>query len=172
MVTEVKFRNHFFLFNVQNKNQKLLYIMSKKNLKITIVVILLAVAGAAGYALYLFNLPADKNVSNVDFTIKAEVLLDEFIKDEETAKKKYTGKDLAITEALVNDMEKAGESHNVYIKCGDKGLISCNFDTKEAPKVKNGDKITIWGQFNGFSIGDPDMMEETNIQMSKCSLGE
>jgi len=154
--------------------------MSKKKVikKVLLVVLVLVIAGGAYGAWLYFQPHRDVQSTETDYALKASDIVDEYLKDRETANAKYLddegeSKVLEI-EGQVYEINEDFNGNTVILLKTDtaKAGVNASFteeSSKEAKQVQKGSTITIKGVIRSGAAYDSDleMYEHVIVEKSK-----
>jgi flagellar basal body-associated protein FliL len=149
-----------------------------------IVLVMLAVAGIAGFVVWKVINKKNPSLKNVtpDYTVTMNGLIQEFSANDSAAQQKYLGKVLEVSgtvKKLVNSDSAA------VLNLGDTSSLSvvqCQIDARHNDGVKNikeGDQVTVKGKLAGFTkqeAGDAvadllgDTQAGTDVTLNFCVL--
>lgn len=127
--------------------------MNRKLKTILIILLVLIVAGFAGYKYVMTGGARDLASENADFIVTSKSISTEFSNNIETSNKKYLEKAVEIKGTVSNV-----EANKITLD----GNIICDFQKNE--DSKKGDMITIKGRVTGFD----DLMGE--LRLDQCSI--
>ena len=142
--------------------------------RVIIIVVVLAIAGAAYYGYKEFN-RKNEDLSGVAaaYTVKGNDLISEFASNDSSSINKYLGKVIAV-EGLVKKVEKDHEGF-VTVVLGDTTNMSsvrCAMDSlhfREASNLNLFSSISIKGYFTGYEKDETGMLG-SDIKLNRCVI--
>ncbi len=148
-----------------------------KRILILIGVIILI---ALGSVFYMFNMP-HRNVSEAktDYQFQASALVNEYLKDQDYANKKYLDEEgdskiIEVSGTIATIDKDFNDQLVILLKNKeDKAGVSCTFslDQKiDAGQFKTGDKISVKGVIRSGAAYDDDLEMYENVILEECSL--
>lgn len=152
----------------------------KKILKISLIVIGVAILIGGGVAYYMFNMPhRDIQATKTDYTLKSSDIVDEYLSNTDAANEKYLdsegeSKIIEITGNVFEVSEDFNNNKVVILKSErDKAGVSCTFSIEtnsNASKLKKGDNVTIKGVIRSGASFDSDLGMYEDVIMEKCDV--
>ncbi|MDT8410878.1 MAG: hypothetical protein RQ875_00325 [Vicingaceae bacterium] len=153
---------------------------TKKRLKIIAFLGLGGIVIAAGIVIYLFNMPhRDVKATAADYSINAEEIVAEYLKDALAANEKYLdaegeSKILAVN-GVINEITEDFNGDKVVLLKSDQmeAGVSCTFTPEtntQAANFKVGDKVIIKGVIRSGASYDEDLEMYEHVIMEKSSI--
>lgn len=152
----------------------------KKVIKVSLMIIGVAIVLAGSFAYYLFNQPhRDVQATKTDFVVESSEIVNEFLSNATLANEKYldsegeskiietTGYIFEISEDFNNNKVMILKSEN------DKAGVSCTFTPEtnnNTSSFKIGDKISIKGVIRSGASYDSDLSMYEDVIMEKCDV--
>ncbi len=154
--------------------------MKKKIVKWGVIVVAAALIIGGSAAFYLFNMPhRDIQATPVDYSIEAEVLVNEYLQNAASANEKYLqeegdSKILAVTGTVyLIDTDLNNQKVVLLKKDRDKAGVSCTFmesTNTNAASLQKGDKVTIKGVIRSGAGYDEDLDLFEDVILEKCDI--
>ena len=118
--------------------------------KLILIVITAAILGGAGYAVYVWNMPARDVTEEKGIQITAVAIFDSFTLNENKADALYLNKAIQVTGEITEIKKNQDSETVVYLKSNDPVFgVNCTF--KEDPgSLNKGATITFKGVCTGF----------------------
>jgi hypothetical protein len=122
------------------------------------LLLFLLLAIVAGYfAWQVYNKPlATLHDAKPEREVNAEQIFADFAENEESANKKYLGKVIRISGAVLDLNLNANEYSTIYLDANDAmGSVSCQLEKGEeakAEKLNSGQLVTVKGKCTGFTM--------------------
>ena len=133
-----------------------------------------------GIAYYMFNMPQrDVQNTEVDYTIEATTLVNEYLADATIANTKYLSTDgdskiIAVSGFVESITEDLNMQQVVLLKESNENAgVSCTFmqaTNNNATSLKKGDKVTIKGVIRSGANYDEDLEMFENVIIEKCDI--
>jgi len=153
----------------------------KKSFKKTIViVVIIGVVVASAIAFYLFNMPKrDVQATKTDFSLAASTIVNEYLKNADSANEKYLQEDgdskiLAVEGKLFSITEDLNHQKVILLKdSSDKAGVSCTFTAETNAHTSSllpGQTVTIKGVIRSGAGYDEDLDLYENVIMEKCDI--
>lgn len=155
--------------------------MNKKRiLKISLIVIGIALLIGGSVAYYMFNMPhRDVQKSKTDYTLKSSDIVNEYLSNADLANKKYLdsegdSKIIEVTGTIYEISEDFNNNKVLILKSvSDKAGVSCTFSTETNSNTSNlkiGDEVTIKGVIRSGASFDSDLDMYEDVIMEKCDV--
>lgn len=152
----------------------------KRRLVVGSVILLIVLVLGAGYSLYLYYKPhLDIQATQADFKVESNTLVDEFLENNEEAKKKYfpansRSKILVVSGPIASISENMNGQKVILLKKNDKEIgVSCTFSNHENEKInvlEVGDNVAIKGILRSGAGYDEDLGLYEDVILEKCDL--
>lgn len=152
----------------------------KKIIKISLIVISIALLAGVGGMYYMFNMPhRDIQASKTDFSLTATALVNEYLTAPEAADQKYLDEEgeskiLAVSGKVSSITEDLNHQKVVLLKNdGDKAGVSCTFTAETNAHAQNlqvGQTITVKGVIRSGAGYDEDLDLYEHVILEKCDL--
>lgn len=133
-----------------------------------------------GVVYYIFNMPQrDVQSTDIDYTIEATALVNEYLTDANSANTKYLAEDgdskvIAVGGTVESITEDLNNLQVVLLKeSSENAGVSCTFmqtTNENAKALKKGDKITIKGVIRSGATYDEDLEMYENVIIEKCDI--
>ncbi len=153
---------------------------TKKRLKIVALLGIAGVVIAAGVVIYLFNMPhRDVQATSADYSINAEEIVAEYLKDDLVANEKYLdaegeSKILAVNGTVSEITEDYNGDKVILLKSDQmEAGVSCTFTSEtnvQAANLKVGDQVIIKGVIRSGASYDEDLEMYEHVIMEKSSI--
>jgi len=153
---------------------------TKKRLKIIALLALTGIVIAAGVIIYLFNMPhRDVQAAAADYSINAEEIVTEYLKDALVANEKYLdaegeSKILAVNGVISEITEDYNGDKVVLLKSNNmQAGVSCTFTPETNVQTANlivGDQVIIKGVIRSGASYDEDLEMYEHVIMEKSSI--
>jgi len=155
--------------------------MNKKRiLKISLIVIGIALLIGGSVAYYMFNMP-HRNVqkAKTDYTLKSSDIVNEYLSNAALANEKYLdsegdSKIIEVTGTIYEISEDFINNKVLILKSvSDKAGVSCTFSTETNSNTSNlkiGDEVTIKGVIRSGASFDSDLDMYEDVIMEKCDV--
>ena len=146
--------------------------MKRKTVRYSFFAVLIVLAGLSWYAYNEYNRKQkDTAALEADFTLSSKELLQFFIRNEQSANKKYLDKVIAVT-GNVKSVDKDSEGTNTIIigEPGELLAVRCTLDSThndEAVRIASQKTITVKGICTGFNS---DEMLGSDVILSRCTI--
>lgn len=154
----------------------------RKTIKIILIVVFAALLSASVFALYMWNLPhIDVQKEEVDYTLHASALVNEYLVDEKSANEKYLGNDgnskiLLVSGNISNKSEDMNHQTIILLKTAkDKAGVKCVFTPESsihAVDLKLGQDVQIKGIIRSGAAYDSDLELYENVLLEKCDVAQ
>jgi len=155
--------------------------MTKKRiLKISLIVIGIALLIGGSVAYYMFNMPhRDVQKAKTDYTLKSSDIVKEYLSNADLANEKYLdsegdSKIIEVTGTIYEISEDFINNKVLILKSvSDKAGVSCTFSTEtnsNVSKLKIGDEVTIKGVIRSGASFDSDLDMYEDVIMEKCDV--
>ncbi len=154
--------------------------VTKKILKVSVVLVAVGILSAGGIAIYLFNKPhRDVQAASVDFSLTSAALVLEYLTNPKEANERYlddngNSRILSVSgkiDAVSRDM------NNQWVLLlkdpGEKAGVSCTFTSAtndQAEKLQVGQPITVKGVIRSGAGYDEDLGLYEDVILEKCSI--
>lgn len=152
----------------------------KRRLIVGSVILFIVLVLGSGYSLYLYNKPhLDIQATQADFKVESNTLVDEFLENNEEAKKKYfpansNAKILVVSGTIASISDNMNGQKVILLKEKDKQIgVSCTFSNHKNEKInflEVGKKITIKGVIRSGAGYDEDLDIYEDVILEKCSF--
>lgn len=137
-----------------------------RNLKIAVLLIVLAGFIGGSIGLYMFNKPHDDISSgSADYSMTATEIFSEFSNSEEAANARYLNKIIEVSGTVVEKSESGDGGYTLILEAeGEMGGVSCAFLAENASglgTVEAGSKVSVRGVCTGLLL---------DVNLSRCVL--
>lgn len=149
-------------------------------MKVILIVTVTVLLSASLFALYMWNLPnIDVQKEDVDYTLHASALVNEYLADEKSANEKYLGNDgnskiLLVSGNISDKSEDMNHQTTILLKTAkDKAGVKCVFTPESsihALNLKLGQDVQIKGIIRSGAAYDSDLELYENVLLEKCDL--
>lgn len=155
--------------------------MTKKRiLKISLLVVAVALIIGGSVAYYMFNMPhRDIQATKTDYSLKSSDIVNEYLSNADLANEKYLdsegeSKIIEISGNVFDVSDDFNSNKVVMLKSeGDNAGVSCTFYKETNPnasKLIKGDKVTIKGVIRSGASFDNDLGMYEDVIMEKCDV--
>ena len=145
--------------------------MSKKRIIISVIVLLIIVAGIYGWKEYTRKVK-DLDDVEAELSVQAPALINEFMTNEAAANKKYQNKIIAVS-GIVKKLINVDNTYTVVMgDTTDMSSVRCLADSTHAEGfsgLKRGMTINIKGAITGFKKDDTGLLG-SDVELNRCVI--